>query len=323
EPVQAPPEPYHILAQQLMALCLQERGIGRSEWLGWIDAVPAFSQMNRAAVTAIVDFMIASQIIWSDGGILAFAPEGEAKFGRRNFMDLLSVFTSPPLFRVSWGRKELGFVHESTFFKRDGGPTVLLLAGRCWQATHLDWRRRVAHVEPTEQVGKSRWLGEGQFLGHRVCQAVRETLAGDEVDPHWSRRAVARIGEVREEFPWLRPDSTALVRHPDGQVRWWTFAGGVANTILAQQLGRFGEAKADNTAITIEGDPPMEEIREHLGSLSAHEMAAVPDPRAIEILKFSEALPPVLSERVYLARFNDETAIRDVLADPLRMVSEG
>ncbi len=83
EPVQAPPEPYHILAQQLMALCLQERGIGRSEWFGWLDAVPAFSQMDRAVVTTLVDFMIASQILWSDGGILAFAPEGEAKYGRQ------------------------------------------------------------------------------------------------------------------------------------------------------------------------------------------------------------------------------------------------
>ena len=42
EPVDAPPKPYHILAQQLMALCLQERGIGRSEWFDWLESVPAF-----------------------------------------------------------------------------------------------------------------------------------------------------------------------------------------------------------------------------------------------------------------------------------------
>jgi ATP-dependent Lhr-like helicase len=323
EPVQSPPEPYHILAQQLMALSLQERGIGRSEWFGWLEAVPAFSRMDRVAVTTLVDFMVASQILWSDGGILGFAPEGEAKYGRKNFMDLLSVFTAPPLFQVTWGRKELGYVHESTFFKRDGGPTVLLLAGRCWQATHLDWRRRVAHVEPTEQIGKSRWLGEGPFLGYRVCQAVRETLAGNEAEPHWSRRASARIGEIREQFPWLRPDSTALVRHRDAEVCWWTFAGGVANTLLAQQLGRLGEATADNLSIRIGGDPPIDEVREHIGSLSSRTISAMPDSKAVEDLKFSEALPPVLAERVYLARFNDERAIRDVLADPLRVVSEG
>jgi ATP-dependent Lhr-like helicase len=32
EPMTPPPQPWHILAQQLMALALQERGIGRQEW---------------------------------------------------------------------------------------------------------------------------------------------------------------------------------------------------------------------------------------------------------------------------------------------------
>ena len=42
EPAAPPPEPLHILAQQLLALALQERGIGRAEWLDWVGAVPAF-----------------------------------------------------------------------------------------------------------------------------------------------------------------------------------------------------------------------------------------------------------------------------------------
>ena len=46
EPVQAPPCPYHILAQQLMALILQERGIGSSQWLQWVESVPGFAEMK-------------------------------------------------------------------------------------------------------------------------------------------------------------------------------------------------------------------------------------------------------------------------------------
>ena len=133
EPVEAPPKPYHILAQQLMALSLQERGIGRSVWFEWLESVPAFQQMDPSVLPSLVDSMIASQILWSDQGILSFAPEGEAKYGRKNFMELLSVFTSPPLFQVTWGKKELGFVHESTFFNRNNKPSVLLLAGRSWK----------------------------------------------------------------------------------------------------------------------------------------------------------------------------------------------
>jgi ATP-dependent Lhr-like helicase len=112
EPVNPPEKPFHILAQQLMALILQERGVGQSAWFRWIDAVPAFRQMDPEAVTALVRSMLDARIIWSDDGILSFAPEGEASFGRKNFMELLSVFTSAPLFRVVAGQKELGSVHE-------------------------------------------------------------------------------------------------------------------------------------------------------------------------------------------------------------------
>src|SRR4051794_934268 len=50
EPVKAPPKPYHVLAQQLMALSLQERGIGQSQWFQWLDSVPAFRQMDRSVL---------------------------------------------------------------------------------------------------------------------------------------------------------------------------------------------------------------------------------------------------------------------------------
>src|SRR6056297_3300503 len=106
-------------------------------------------------------------------------------------MDLLSVFTSPPLFRVMSGQKELGFVHESTFFKKDDsdGPPILALAGRSWKTKHLDWKRKIAHVEPTDQKGKSRWLGEGQMLSQAICQSIRRILSTDNDDPSWSSRA--------------------------------------------------------------------------------------------------------------------------------------
>jgi ATP-dependent Lhr-like helicase len=323
EPVKAPPKPYHILVQQLMALCLQERGIGRGDWFEWLEAVPAFGHMIERSRTLLVDSMIGSQILWSDQGILSFGREGEAKYGRKNFMDLLSVFTSPPLFRVIFGRKELGFVHESTFFSRDDGPAVLLLAGRPWRTTHLDWRRRVAHVEPTDQRGKSRWLGEGQFLSYRICQGVREILAGDDIDSSWSQRTSSRIVELRNEVAWVRTDSTALVRDAKGEVRWWTFAGGVANAILGHHFKRYGDTVPDNLSIKLEEASPVEEIQGYLRSLTPDQVEPVPDAQAVENLKFSEALPRALADEVFCSRFNDEEAIRRVLAEPIRMIVEG
>jgi ATP-dependent helicase Lhr and Lhr-like helicase len=310
EPVNAPQCPYHILAQQLMALILQERGVGRSQWFSWIKSVPAFAAMPPERIDELIDHMIAQLILWDDEGILSFAPVGESTFGRQNFMDLLSVFTSPPLFRVMSGQRELGFVHESTFYKKDdGGPTILSLAGRSWKTSNLDWKRKIAHVEPTDQKGKSRWLGEGQMLSHAVCQSIRRVLSTDESDPSWSNRAIVQFAEIRNEFPWISVDSTSIVMQPNGELRWWTFAGGIANTLLADALKPHCDVKGDNLSLVFPEVTSLGQIAALIDKLTTETAKPIPNSEAMGNLKFSECLPDKLSADVFTSRFNDRMGV--------------
>ena len=322
EPVQAPPCPYHILAQQLMALILQERGIGKSQWLPWTANVPGFSEMAPGRVAELVEFMVAKGILWSDNGILAFAPEGEATFGRRNFMDLLSVFTSPPLFKVMSGQKELGNVHESTFYSKAEGPAILALAGRSWKTKHLDWKRRIAYVEPTEQKGRSRWLGEGQMLSHAVCQSIRRILASDQDDPTWSRRAVQQFDEIRDEHPWVSSDATSLVHQSNGQIRWWTFAGGIANALLADTLKPHCDVKGDNLSLNFPTASSLEIVSALISGLHPENVRPIPNAEAMENLKFSECLSPDIAAEVFTSRFDDRIGVRQALENTIRVVVE-
>jgi ATP-dependent Lhr-like helicase len=310
------------LAQQLLALVLQERGIGQRAWFEWVSDVPAFARMDPAKVEKVVQHLLVTGILWSDNGILSFGPEGEAEYGRKNFLELLSVFTSPPLFRVFSGQKELGHVHESTFFKRQDGPVILVLAGRSWKTNHLDWKRRIAHVEPTDERGRSRWLGEGQFLGFRVCQAIRRILATDSTEPFWSQRATAQMKEVRTECPWASLDSTSLVQHPSGEVHWWTFGGGVANTLLSQHLVPGQNAKVDNLCIRFPPSLKLADADALVGSRLTEEIRPTPDEAAIENLKFSECLPSPVAGDVFVARFNDPDALATINKEPRRVVIE-
>lgn len=323
EPVKAPPCPYHILAQQLMALILQEHGIGRSQWFSWVSRVPGFAKMLPERIDELVDAMLDKGILWSDNGILAFAPEGENTFGRQNFMDILSVFTSPPLFKVLSGQKELGNVHESTFYKREEGPAILVLAGQSWKTKHLDWRRRIAYVEPTDEKGRSRWLGEGQMLSHAVCQSIRRILANDAVHPFWSRRAVEQFTQLRDEHLWLSADGTSLVRMPGGQVRWWTFAGGLANTLLAEALKSMCEVKSDNLSLSFPIGTSLEKVNEYINGLQADNVRPIPNDDAIENLKFSECLSSSIAAEVFVSRFDDRAAVTQALSDERRVVKDG
>ena len=74
--------------------------------------------------------MLAQGMLWEEQGILGIGQKGEETYGRRHFLELLSVFLSPPLFAVLHGRQELGFVDELTFLgKREGTGCCSWAAG--------------------------------------------------------------------------------------------------------------------------------------------------------------------------------------------------
>src|SRR5205823_6325834 len=174
-----------------------------------------------------------------------------------------------PLFTILHGRQELGFVDALTFLGKKDGPRVLLLGGRSWMVKHVDWHRKIAHVEPTEAQGQSRWKGEGRGLGFALCQAVRDVLATDSSKESWSRRTVERIGELRHDYAWLTPGDTVLLPGKDGHPEWWTFGGLAANAMLAGALSRPLERAVhyDNFVLTFEAAVSLDSIEPAIRSL--------------------------------------------------------
>lgn len=326
EPVMPPPEPYHLFAQQVMALCLQERGMGWRDWLGWLRGAPALASMPDERAREILAWMLAEGILSEAEGILWLGRQGEEAFGRRNFLELFSVFTSPPLFAVRHGRQELGSVDQMTFLSRHEGPRVLLLGGRSWRLTHLDWSRRVAHVEATDETGRSRWRGSGLMLGFDLCQALRRLLAGKGVSPRWSQRAQAWMEELRHEHAWVHADGPSLLSRPPDGAEWWTFAGTRANATLAGELSRLcgGHADHDGLTVTIQGGKGLSEVTaavRELGARDPSSMTPLVAEDALEGLKFSQCLPKELAMATLASRLRDTSGIRQLFSQPLRIVS--
>ena len=155
EPVIAPPEPRHITAQQLLALCLQEGRVGMRTWQEWLP-------LPELTVDAqpIASYLVEQGYLDTDNGMLFIGPEAERRFGHRHFMNLMAVFTAPPEFTVLHGRDEIGRTDPSLLADRVEGPRLLLLGGRNWRVTWTDWKRRRCFVEPAESGGRARWLSE-------------------------------------------------------------------------------------------------------------------------------------------------------------------
>ncbi|MFW6062469.1 MAG: helicase-related protein, partial [Planctomycetota bacterium] len=315
ESVTPPMRPLHIFAQQLMALALQEGGIGRDDWRRWIGRVPAFAQMAPGTAAQIVQWMVQQQLFFDEAGILWFGRQGESAFARRNYMELLSVFTSPPLFRILHGRRELGYVDEISFLTRREGQRALLLGGRSWQVTHIDWPRRIAYVQHADLPGRSHWKGRDQGLGFTLSQAMREVLVSEIVPDSWSRRARSVLQRLRGEFCWLGRSETPVVRGDSGGTVWWTFAGSRANATLAGALGEAGcqHVTHDSLAVTIDAADPPGEAMELIRTLRRQDpgsMHPTIDEKAVDGLKFAQCLPPDLAVDVLRDRLRDPEALR-------------
>ncbi|WP_164104209.1 DEAD/DEAH box helicase [Candidatus Laterigemmans baculatus] len=325
EPVQPPPAPYHILAQQLMALALQEGGIGRRDWFDWIRGVPGFAEMPPETIEEIVDWMLEQEILWDDAGILWLGREGESAFGRKNFLELFSVFTSPPLFSILHGRRELGYVDQMSFLTKQDGPRVLLLGGRPWQVNHIDWQRRIAYVEPSDAKGRSRWHGEGQGISAALTQSIRRVLASDDTRPYWSRRAAEQIQQARLDYPWLDVGSTVVLQTTDS-LTWWTFAGSAANATLANELAQRLQTHIphDSFKLTLPADiqpTALNQALAQLRDLDPRDMQPQIDERAIEGLKFARCLPYLLALNLLRRRVAEGPSAQNVLVQPMRFAT--
>jgi ATP-dependent helicase Lhr and Lhr-like helicase len=276
-----------------------------------------FRGIGYSNVDAIVHHMMALEILSLSDGMLWFGVKGEGRFGRRNFMELLSSFTSEPVFMVRYGRQHLGFVDRASFTLRHDKPAVLLLAGHSWVVNHLDWKNRVAFVEPSTDEGKSRWLGSGQPLTFSYCQAVKRVLVGDPPGSHLSTRATVALDRARKDFEWLKADQTSLVTE-NSQTRWWTFGGLLANSGLAAMLREAGVrvGRADNFAIRIEDSVAVaqwDSIINNLRSVAPENIVTPVEPKALSQLKFSECLPRELGSKELEARLTDRPAIMEIL----------
>ncbi|MFV1965975.1 MAG: hypothetical protein ACC628_11160 [Pirellulaceae bacterium] len=309
-----------------MALALQERGIGRRDWLEWITGVVAFREMPRDQVDRVVEWMLQQEILWDDQGILWLGQKGEETYGRRNFLELFSVFVSPPLFSVLHGRQGLGYVDELTFLGKQDGPRILLLGGRAWRVNHIDWQRKVAHVEATDAKGRSRWKGQGPGLTYRMSQAIKRVLATEDSRDLWSRRAKQQLDEIRIEFPWVETTNSQIAHSSDSELTWWTFAGNGANATIANELAHITRSRVDhdNFTLTFATHVDTADLERTVDELRTREVAELRpsiDDRAIDGLKFSACLSRDLGMHVLEQRLLDRPAVSDLLETPLRIVT--
>jgi ATP-dependent Lhr-like helicase len=312
----------HILAHQIMGLCIQSSGIGRGDFWAWVEGATAFEGITLEERESIVQHMLDATILSEQEGKLWLGVEGEKRYGRANFRELYAVFDVPRLVTVRSNSEEIGTV-DALFLMTldsDGEPGSFTLAGRAWQILVIDWGRGTCSVRPAPAGRPPRWAGGPRHLRYELCQAMRRIQTEDDMDPSWSPRARTVLTTMRAEHMFLRDETAPLLEGQDGIV-WWTFAGGGANVLLARvleaELG--GQCVSRNHSITLKGEAGKSvlRVRQTLDAMRAAGRPTDEDARRhaegavrSRISKFQPCLPEHLMQELLVAGALDVVGAR-------------
>ncbi|MEU4599904.1 DEAD/DEAH box helicase [Nocardia sp. NPDC023988] len=322
EPVTPPPEPRHLVAQQLLALTLQQHSIGDRRWVdGWNGLAPF-----DGSATPILRHLIQEGHLEDDGGLLHIGPSAEKRFGKRHFLDLTAAFTAPPQFTVLAGRQEIGHTDPTVLTAETTGPRILLLAGRSWRVNYIDWARRRAFVEPADSGGKAKWSSTGvRGLSFELTRAIRDVLLGTDPPVDLTRRARAQLDDLRDtKGPGAVDHRATIVERTDNVARWWTWAGFRANATLAASLSTVVDPtqRPNDFSIRLRPDLTTHLWHEALAEQRARGSVVVlpeADERAVRGLKFSDVLPDYLALATVSARLADVDGALRVLGEPSKI----
>ena len=286
-----PPEPWAIVAQQAMAATLERAQWPRQELIALLSA--AFPESEMRGVAEVVKHMVDAGYLMDTEGVLQIGPTTEKQFGRAHYKDLLASFSGAQLLLGRFGSMEVGYIDPTMLTGEKKQDRLILLAGKSWRITDVDWKRQTVWLESAKEGGKARWTGSGRTLSREIAQGIFRALKqGTGEHAVISKRARLEIDQVIEEVPDTgSSDALSISRNASGAARLWTFAGTRANRTFAKQIQSLVEVRRVD-AIGVDLKTPIDPS-ELSADLLARELQFSDEEikNLSKPIKFSECLP--------------------------------
>lgn len=290
-----PAEPWNIVAQQAMVLLLERGELATRDLIQLLQR--SFPELQIADIEVLVEYMVEQQFLDRAEGVVRVGPQTEHNYARGHYRELLASFSGSQLLTGRHGAAEVGYI-DPTVLSGERDERLILLAGRSWRVTDIDWSKRIVWLEPAAGGGKARWMGGARSLGRDVCQGIRSVLAnGASPTITLSRRAQAALQMLTDEISMSPGTHFVTSRTESMPVQTWTFAGTRANRTLAR-LASVGGAKVRFDALSVQA--PVAALPAALPeslALTDDELAAFRDS-----IKFADCVPRQLLSRTILAR---------------------
>lgn len=300
-----------VVVHQTLAMTLQFGAISRDRAWEQLAKVPDFRDIAREEYEQVVEHMLREDFLFESGGLLSMGQKAEKVFGRKNFLELYAVFSSPVLYRVvtAVGR-DLGSLEQSFVDRLVEQMSSFLLGGRAWTVDRVNHEERTVAVREAPAGLKPSWGGfVPQLLGFELCQRMKRVLTDRTRYPYVDEPGTRHLEEKRADLGELLGRGGFAIQLDGSTARWWTFAGGRINHTLKYgfEVTCGWKVVADNFQLRIEGDGVgHESVRAAIGKMASLEFWTEPDMRkavlarlpGYRLSKFQDCLPELFALEV-------------------------
>lgn len=288
EPVEPPSLPWNVLAQQALLTALERGQCTVSELREALRN--GFPELLEEGINRTLQWLAELGYLTIASDVVQIGPAAEKQFGRSHYRELMATFSGSELLLAQWGSKDIGYIDPAGLVGA-GEEKRVLLGGRSWLVTAVDYGRRLATLQPSDQPGKARWMGSSASLGFEGAQSIRLALReGVPEVVRLSRRATALLEELRDALP-TSTDPYPVVALDSGRHRVWSYAGTIRNRSLMANCRPRG---------AISMGPLHVEFARHPGDVRAEHARYDPvdgEPMLAALrdcVKFAELVPPPL-----------------------------
>lgn len=293
-----PAKPWPIVAQQAMTATLERGQLATRELIAVLAG--CFPELQLDKADQLVEHMVQTDYLARSEGVLSVGPRLEREFGRGHYRDLLASFSGSMLLTGKHGNTEVGYI-DPTVLTGEQDNRLILLAGRSWRVTGVEWSKRIVWLEPVKEGGKARWMGGARSLSREVCQGIRAVLAeGAPTLVTLSQRSKLALQFLRDDLSISPGTHFISSRADDSIIRTWTFAGTRKNRTLARNAST-SASKVKFDALSVQA--PLAQLEPASGSvldLTEDELGSF-----AEAIKFSACLPRTLLAETVKARSFD------------------
>jgi ATP-dependent Lhr-like helicase len=310
EKILFPKRAFHILAHQIICLCLQKLGTTADNIWNVLSNAACFSQISRMQFDALIDYMIHEDFLRIvNENILLISDKCENEFLRANWKRLFAIFDTGPMYNVVNGKKVIGTL-DSGFARTQKLPFVFVLGGKEWDAIDIDHELQQVSVKKNETGLAPKWKTFASYdIPFELAQEVGKLLMTTEIPSFLDGSAIAILRIQRNEHKELKwqPGKWVMDKvQESNRVYLWTFSGDKINRSIKLLLSADIEADIhyDYKHVIINFKKEDADITNFLAlittltakSKEALESLALQKMESKWFSKFSECLPEALTK---------------------------